>query len=135
VFGPELAVEANVAGGALSEWYGERACHHIFSGSLVAGGYGVLDVPGRATTTTKRRARPQQPISQPSADRLDKVLAQGEPEQTKALLRILIAELRVNSKTDPHPTYRIVVPGACATSGKWRGPYVAQTPCACARRG
>ncbi len=37
------------------------------------------------------------------ADRLDKVLAQGEPEQTKALLRILIAELRVNSKTDIQP--------------------------------
>jgi hypothetical protein len=43
-----LAMEANVAGGALSEWYGERTCHHIFSGSLVADGYGVLDVPGRA---------------------------------------------------------------------------------------
>jgi hypothetical protein len=24
-----LAVEANAAGGALSEWYGERTCHHI----------------------------------------------------------------------------------------------------------
>jgi hypothetical protein len=43
-----LAVEANVAGGALSEWYGERTCHHIFSGSLVADGYGVLDLPARA---------------------------------------------------------------------------------------
>jgi hypothetical protein len=32
----------------LSEWYGERTCHNIFSGSLVADGYGVLDVPGRA---------------------------------------------------------------------------------------
>ncbi len=52
------------------------------------------------------------------ADRLDKVLAQGEPEQTKALLRILIAELRVNSKTDIQPTYRIVTPGVCATSEK-----------------
>jgi hypothetical protein len=45
------------------------------------------------------------------ADRLENVLAQGEPEQTKALLRILIAELRVNSKTDIQPTYRIVTPG------------------------
>jgi hypothetical protein len=52
------------------------------------------------------------------ADRLDKVLAQGEPEQTKALLRILIAELRVNSKADIQPTYRIVAPGVCATSEK-----------------
>jgi exonuclease VII small subunit len=45
------------------------------------------------------------------ADRLDNVLAQGEPEQTKALLRILIAELRVNSKTSIQPTYRIITPG------------------------
>jgi Replication-relaxation len=47
-FFTRLAVEANVAGGALSEWYGERTCHHILSGSLVADGYGVLDLPGRA---------------------------------------------------------------------------------------
>ena len=52
------------------------------------------------------------------ADRLENVLAQGEPEQTKALLRILIAELRVNSKTSIQPTYRIVTPGVCATSEK-----------------
>ncbi len=52
------------------------------------------------------------------ADQLEKVLAQGEPEQTKALLRILIAELRVNSKTNIQPTYRIVAPGVCATSEK-----------------
>jgi hypothetical protein len=52
------------------------------------------------------------------ADQLEKVLAQGEPERTKALLRILIAELRVNSKTDIQPTYRIVTPGVCATSEK-----------------
>ncbi len=52
------------------------------------------------------------------ADQLEKVLAQGEPEQTKALLRILVAELRVNSKTNIQPTYRIVAPGACATSEK-----------------
>jgi hypothetical protein len=32
---------------------------------------------------------------------LRNVIAQGQPEQTKALLRILIAELRVNSKTVP----------------------------------
>jgi site-specific DNA recombinase len=52
------------------------------------------------------------------ADRLDKVIEQGEPEQTKALLRILIAELCVNSNTDIQPTYRIVTPGVCATSEK-----------------
>jgi hypothetical protein len=46
-FFTRLAVEANVAGGALSEWYGERTCHRLFSGYLVADGYGVLDLPGR----------------------------------------------------------------------------------------
>jgi hypothetical protein len=39
------------------------------------------------------------------ADRLDKVLAQGEPEQAKALLCILIAELRVMvGTTSSRPT-------------------------------
>jgi hypothetical protein len=52
------------------------------------------------------------------ADRRENVLAQGEPEQTKALLRILIAELRVNGKTSIQLTYRIVAPGVCATSEK-----------------
>jgi hypothetical protein len=53
-----------------------------------------------------------------NTDRLDKVLAQHEPEQAKALLHILIAELRVNSKTDIQPTCRIVAPGFAATSEK-----------------
>jgi hypothetical protein len=45
-FFTRLAVEANAAGGALSEWYGERTCHHIFSGAVVPDGYGVLTLPG-----------------------------------------------------------------------------------------
>ncbi|HUN79821.1 MAG TPA: hypothetical protein VMU32_12915, partial [Solirubrobacteraceae bacterium] len=68
-----------------------------------------------------------------TADQLEGVIAQGEPEQAKALLRILIAELRVNNKTDIQPTYRItdiqptyriITPdrthtaGVCATSEK-----------------
>ncbi len=59
-----------------------------------------------------------------TASQLETVITNGEPEQTKALLRILIAELRVNSKTDIQPTYRIITPdrthtaGVCATSGK-----------------
>lgn len=47
-FFTRLAVEANAAGGALSEWYGERTCHHLFAGIVVADGYGVLNLPGRA---------------------------------------------------------------------------------------
>lgn len=47
-FFTRLAVEANAEGGALSEWYGERTCHHLFAGIVVADSYGVLDLPGRA---------------------------------------------------------------------------------------
>lgn len=47
-FFTRLAVEASAAGSALSEWYGERTCHHMFSGIVVADGYGVLNVRGGA---------------------------------------------------------------------------------------
>ena len=59
-----------------------------------------------------------------TASRLEAVIADGEPEQAKALLRILIAELRVNGRHDIQPTYRVIAPdraltaGVCATSGK-----------------
>jgi hypothetical protein len=58
------------------------------------------------------------------AGRLETLIADGQPEQTKALLRLLIAELRVNSKADIQPTYRVLTPdrfltaGVCATSEK-----------------
>lgn len=52
------------------------------------------------------------------ADQAENVIAQGEPEQAKALLRLLIAELRVKGKTDIQPIYRVVAPGVCATSEK-----------------
>jgi hypothetical protein len=58
------------------------------------------------------------------ADKLEWVIASGEPEKTKALLRLLIAELRVNGKADIQPTYNVLTPerlpaaGVCATSGK-----------------
>jgi hypothetical protein len=40
-------MEANAAGGALSEWYGERTCHHAFSGTVVPDGWGVVTLPAR----------------------------------------------------------------------------------------
>jgi hypothetical protein len=43
-----LAVDANRAGGALSEWYGVRTLAHMFAGVVVPDGYGVLTLPGRA---------------------------------------------------------------------------------------
>ena len=42
---------------------------------------------------------------------LDHIIAGGDPKQAKALLRLLIAELRVNSPSQILPTYR---PSVCA---------------------
>jgi hypothetical protein len=43
-----LAVDANRAGGALTEWYGVRTLAHMFAGAVLPDGYGVLRMPGRA---------------------------------------------------------------------------------------
>jgi len=58
------------------------------------------------------------------ADRLQDTLAAGEPEQTKALLRLLIKELRVNSRSEILPTYRIVTPEVCATPSSVGAPGI-----------
>ena len=47
-FFARLAHEAKAAGGTLSEWYGERTIHGLFSGSVWPDGYGVLSLPNRA---------------------------------------------------------------------------------------
>jgi site-specific DNA recombinase len=52
------------------------------------------------------------------ADQLEQVLAEGEPQNAKALLRLLIQELRVNGLAQIQPTYRLVTPAVCATSEK-----------------
>ncbi len=48
------------------------------------------------------------------ADHLEHTIANGEPEQAKALLAILIADLRVNSRAEVLPTYRVGAPVVCA---------------------
>jgi site-specific DNA recombinase len=48
------------------------------------------------------------------ADQLDHTITHGEPEQAKALLRILIAKLEVNSRSEILPTYRLGTPAVCA---------------------
>jgi site-specific DNA recombinase len=48
------------------------------------------------------------------ADQLEHTIANGEPEQAKALLAILIADLRINSRTEVLPTYRVGAPVVCA---------------------
>jgi site-specific DNA recombinase len=51
-----------------------------------------------------------------TANALEDAIRQGNREHTKALLRILIAELRVNSRAEILPTYRIATPMVCATT-------------------
>lgn len=46
-FFTRLAVDANRAGGTLSEWYGVRTLAHLFAGAIVPDGYGVLTMPSR----------------------------------------------------------------------------------------
>lgn len=48
------------------------------------------------------------------ADKLGRTIAHGDPDQAKALLRILIAELRVNGRREILPTYRLSMPVVCA---------------------
>ena len=50
------------------------------------------------------------------ADQLERVIAEASPEKAKALLRLLIQELKVNGRSEILPTYRVVAPSVCATS-------------------
>jgi site-specific DNA recombinase len=52
------------------------------------------------------------------ADQLEHLLAEGGPRRTKALLRLLIQELRVDGRAQIQPTYRLATPEVCATSEK-----------------
>jgi len=47
------------------------------------------------------------------ADQLETTIA-TEPRQAKALLRLLIKDLRVNARSEILPTYRVVTPAVCA---------------------
>jgi site-specific DNA recombinase len=48
------------------------------------------------------------------ADHLDRTIAAADPKQAKALLRLLIKELKVNGRSEILPTYRVVTPEVCA---------------------
>jgi hypothetical protein len=56
--------------------------------------------------------------------KIEDVIAEGEPQKTKALLRLLIQELRVNGRAQIQPTYRLVTPEVCATSKKVGAPGI-----------
>ena len=48
------------------------------------------------------------------ADHLEATIETVEPRQAKALLRLLIKDLRVNARSEILPTYRVVTPAVCA---------------------
>ena len=48
------------------------------------------------------------------ADQLERTIAEADPRQAKALLRLLIKDLRVNGRSEILPTYRISTPEVCA---------------------
>jgi site-specific DNA recombinase len=52
------------------------------------------------------------------ADQLETVIADADPQKAKALLRLLIEELRVNDRREILPTYRLVTRAVCAMSEK-----------------
>ncbi len=48
------------------------------------------------------------------ADQLERTIAEADTKQAKALLRLLIKDLRVNGRSEILPTYRILTPEVCA---------------------
>lgn len=56
------------------------------------------------------------PTAADLADVLEAVGFEGDPRKPKALLQLLIEELRVNSRAEILPTSRLVTPAVCARS-------------------
>jgi hypothetical protein len=50
----------------------------------------------------------------PWADRLEHVIADGDPKPAKALLRLLVKDLHVNGRREILPTYRAINDTVCA---------------------
>ena len=48
------------------------------------------------------------------ANELERTIAEADPKQAKALLRLLMKDLRVNGRSEILPTYRVVTPEVCA---------------------
>jgi hypothetical protein len=64
--------------------------------------------------TADTATTPDTAALQAVADQLASVISSGDTAQAKALLRILIADLRVNSRAEILPTYRVTTPTVCA---------------------
>jgi hypothetical protein len=80
---------------------------------------------GLAAPHEATRAPSRPPTSPPSP--LERVITEAEPQTAKALLRLLIEELCVNSRREIQPTYRLVTPPVRAISEEWAEPDIPQT--------
>jgi hypothetical protein len=64
-----------------------------------------------------RRAQTTPPLNVSASRRVwTRSAATAEAGQSKALLRLLINDLRVNGRSEILPTYRIITPEVCAMS-------------------
>src|SRR6266496_5057611 len=67
------------------------------------------------------------------ANLLETVIDEGDPQKAKALLRLLIDELRVNGRREILPTYRLVTPEVCAMSERVETAGIEPAPPRCTR--
>ncbi len=119
-----LAAEARKTERALARYYGAFEAGQLESGRFaerVSGleerlqTLGEEDASLAAELASNEAAGPGKAELAAVAAQLERVLASGAPEKAKALLRLLIKELRVNGRSEILPTYRVLPPEVCAT--------------------
>ena len=55
---------------------------------------------------------------------LETTIATADPRQAKALLRLVVKDLRVNGRADILPTYRVVTDAVCELTGSVGAPGI-----------
>ena len=65
------------------------------------------------------------------AKHLDQTVGAGDPKQAKALLRLLISNLQINSRNEILPTYKVVDPSVCAPTSSMEPTGSNRRPPAC----
>jgi site-specific DNA recombinase len=66
------------------------------------------------TLATQAHTAPDAAALAAVADELERTIAEADPKQAKALLRLLIKELKVNARSEILATYRVVTDAVCA---------------------
>jgi site-specific DNA recombinase len=117
-----LAEEVRRAERALDRYY-----HAFESGDLDSGRFQtrVSALETRLDALREQNAELAQPLAAEAntapdsadleavADQLERTITEADPRQAKALLRLLIKDLRVNGRSDILPTDRIITPEVC----------------------